>query len=198
MRMTPPLLSVLLCGVVLAGGGERCGRPAEADTTGVEEATVEITVPESGVVVVPGDQPVIQMAILLDTSGSMSGLIQQAKIALWKIVNEFITARQDGQRPMLSVALYEYGNSRLEAEGGWIRQILPLTDDLDRVSQELFALTTNGGIYRRNIGPSGRRMCGWRFGEWMLQWGRWSRGKMPGRTTITRRFTRPPAPIPIC
>ena len=30
----------------------------------------------------------IQMAILLDTSGSMDGLIEQAKAQLWKIVNE--------------------------------------------------------------------------------------------------------------
>ena len=33
--------------------------------------------------------PKIQLAVLLDTSGSMSGLIEQAKAQLWKIVNEF-------------------------------------------------------------------------------------------------------------
>ena len=40
--------------------------------------------------------PLIQMAILLDTSGSMSGLIEQAKTQLWTIVNEFATARRQG------------------------------------------------------------------------------------------------------
>ena len=34
-------------------------------------------------------ESLIQMAILLDTSGSMSGLIDQAKTQLWSIVNEF-------------------------------------------------------------------------------------------------------------
>ena len=32
--------------------------------------------------------PKVEMAILLDTSGSMEGLIEQAKSQLWQIVNE--------------------------------------------------------------------------------------------------------------
>jgi len=90
-------------------------------------------------------RPLIQIAILLDTSGSMSGLISQAKTQLWKIVNELAVSKRDGLAPELQVALYEYGNDGLSADEGWIRQILPLTTDLDRVSEELFALTTNGG-----------------------------------------------------
>lgn len=90
-------------------------------------------------------RPHIQLAILLDTSGSMSGLINQARGQIWSIVNEFIAARKDGQRPLLEVALYEYGNDGLPASGQWIRRVVPLTDDLDKVSQQLFALTTNGG-----------------------------------------------------
>ena len=89
--------------------------------------------------------PLVQIAILLDTSGSMEGLIEQAKSQLWKIVNEFINAKQNGQRPDLQVALYEYGKSSLSQASGWIRQIVPLTNDLDKISEELFALKTNGG-----------------------------------------------------
>jgi len=90
-------------------------------------------------------QPVIQLAILLDTSNSMDGLIDQAKSQLWKIVNEFIAVKRDGQRPLLQVALFEYGNDGLDAKENHIRLVLPLTDDLDQVSKELFALKTNGG-----------------------------------------------------
>src|SRR5688572_6682332 len=97
------------------------------------------------------EAPVVQIAILLDTSGSMQGLIEQAKGQLWKIVNEFISAKQNGRRPNLEVALYEYGKSSLSAASGWIRQIVPLTNDLDRISEELFKLTTNGG----------EEYCGW-------------------------------------
>jgi hypothetical protein len=91
------------------------------------------------------DTPLVQIAVLLDTSSSMSGLIEQAKTQLWKLVNEFITAKQDGKTPVVQVALYEYGKSSLRAEEHWIRQIQPLTRDLDKVSEDLFALTTNGG-----------------------------------------------------
>lgn len=90
-------------------------------------------------------EPRIQMAILLDTSSSMDGLIDQAKSQLWKIVNEFVTMKRDGRPPVLEVALYEYGKSELPSEESFLRMILPLTTDLDKVSQELFALTTNGG-----------------------------------------------------
>ena len=89
--------------------------------------------------------PKIQIALLLDTSNSMDGLINQAKAQLWKVVNEFISAERGGVRPEFEVALYEYGNNRLDRKENWVRRILPLTDDLDRISEELFALTTNGG-----------------------------------------------------
>jgi len=89
--------------------------------------------------------PLIQMAILLDTSGSMSGLIDQAKTQLWAIVNEFATTTKYKNIPELQLALYEYGKSSIPAEQGYIRLIVPFTTDLDKVSEELFALKTNGG-----------------------------------------------------
>ena len=95
--------------------------------------------------------PRIQLAILLDTSNSMDGLINQARTHLWKIVNEFATAKRGGKSPELQVALYEYGKSSLPAEGGFIRQVVPFTVDLDKVSKELFDLKTNGGD----------EYCGW-------------------------------------
>lgn len=93
----------------------------------------------------PTNKPLIQMAILLDTSGSMEGLIGQAKTQLWKIVNEMAMARKWGCNPRLEVALYEYGKSSLPASEGFMRMIVPLTTDLDRISEELFRLRTNGG-----------------------------------------------------
>ena len=91
------------------------------------------------------EKPNVQMAILLDTSSSMSGLINQARSQLWKIVNQFANVQQKGQAPHLEVALYEYGNSGLPGTEGFIRMVVPLTDDLDQVSEELFKLSTNGG-----------------------------------------------------
>lgn len=90
-------------------------------------------------------EPKVQLAILLDTSNSMDGLIEQAKTQLWKVVNTFILARQHGQMPHVEVALYEYGNDGLARETYWIRRVQPLTRDLDKISEELFRLKTNGG-----------------------------------------------------
>ena len=90
-------------------------------------------------------RPFIQIAVLLDTSNSMDGLIDQAKSQLWKIVNEFATAKKRGRIPDLQVALFEYGNNGLPAKEGYIRLVVPLTTDLDTVSEKLFALTTDGG-----------------------------------------------------
>src|SRR6188474_240730 len=81
--------------------------------------------------------PKVQIALLLDNSGSMSGLINQARTQMWKVVNEFIAAKRDGMTPEVEVALYKYGASP--------ERIAPMTRDLDLVSRELFALQINGG-----------------------------------------------------
>lgn len=86
----------------------------------------------------------IQVALLLDTSNSMDGLIDQAKSRLWNIVNTLTTLKYNGQAPQVEIALYEYGNDGLKDEN-YIRQVTPLTQDLDLVSEKLFALRTNGG-----------------------------------------------------
>jgi hypothetical protein len=89
--------------------------------------------------------PKIQVALLLDTSNSMDGLIDQARAQLWDIVNELSLAKCDNKAPTLSIALYEYGNSNLSQYNGYTRKVLEFTQDLDDVSKALFSLTTNGG-----------------------------------------------------
>ncbi|AZA88620.1 VWA domain-containing protein [Chryseobacterium shandongense] len=86
----------------------------------------------------------IQVALLLDTSNSMDGLIDQAKSRLWNIVNTLTTLKYNGKAPQVEIALYEYGNDGISDEN-YIRQVTPLTQDLDLVSEKLFALRTNGG-----------------------------------------------------
>lgn len=90
-------------------------------------------------------QAKIQIALLLDTSNSMDGLINQAKTQLWNIVNEMATAKYEGERPTLEIALYEYGNDGLSSSEGYIRMVSGFTTDLDLISEKLFGLTTNGG-----------------------------------------------------
>ena len=86
-------------------------------------------------------QPV-DLAICLDTSGSMDGLIDAARQKLWAIVNDLALAKPT---PKLRVALLTYGNDGHPAESGWVHVDSPFTEDLDGVSAQLFALKTNGG-----------------------------------------------------
>ncbi len=87
----------------------------------------------------------VQIALLLDTSSSMDGLIDQAKSQLWKIVNELARSQYFKEIPKLEIALFEYGNDNLSKSDGYIRMVSELTDDLDKISEDLFSLSTNGG-----------------------------------------------------
>lgn len=93
----------------------------------------------------PEDQRKVQVAILFDTSGSMDGLIEQAKSRIWNIVLEISNLKYNGTQPILEIALYQYGNDGLSASDNYIERILDLSSDLDVLSQKLFALHTNGG-----------------------------------------------------
>lgn len=83
-------------------------------------------------------RPKIQVALLLDNSGSMSGLLDQARSELWTIVGTLAEAKHGGRAPVVEVALYAYGNPTKAA-------LVPFTTDLDRVSEALFALGIDGG-----------------------------------------------------
>ncbi len=88
----------------------------------------------------------VKIALLLDTSNSMDGLINQAKAQLWDIVNKFTHAKcGTNAKPNLQIALYQYGNDALSSKEGYIQQVLGFSSDLDEISEKLFSLTTNGG-----------------------------------------------------
>jgi hypothetical protein len=143
IRRTRAALVVLLLGLMLG--------PAVRAAAGGDAAEN----PGSG-------RPTVQLALLLDTSNSMDGLIDQAKAQLWMIVGEFAETKLAGKMPRLEVALYEYGNDKLPATEGHIRMVAPLTDDLDRISEALFALTTDGGQeYCGKVIQAATRQLGW-------------------------------------
>ncbi|MCY7291961.1 MAG: VWA domain-containing protein [Ferruginibacter sp.] len=90
--------------------------------------------------------PKIQVAILLDVSGSMDGLIEQAKAQLWNMVNTLGKAKCDGTvSPKIEIALYEYGRSNNDVKAGYVKQINGFISDMDSLSENLFNLKTNGG-----------------------------------------------------
>jgi len=109
-------------------------------------SAINLFAKERGIAPPPADdRPLVQVALLLDTSNSMDGLINQARTQLWKIVNEISKCQRDGQVPHVQVALFEYGNNGIAAGENYVRMVLPFGENLDDVSEKLFALKTNGG-----------------------------------------------------
>lgn len=132
-------------GVAYAAGWHKPAAPVAA---GIEVQPPAKPVPEPGAAQVL-EQDTVQIALLLDTSSSMDGLINQARAHLWNMVDQMgkMTRVVDGKvrGVKIELALYEYGNSTIPEEQGYIRQVLPFTGDLDTVSEKLHGLFTNGG-----------------------------------------------------
>ena len=93
----------------------------------------------------PKASPRIQAAILLDVSGSMEGLIEQAKAQLWNMVSVMGKVKCEEGAPQIEIALYEYGRPSNGATVGFVKQLSPFSSDLSFLSQELFKLKTDGG-----------------------------------------------------
>ena len=85
----------------------------------------------------------IQIALLLDVSGSMAGLINQAKGQFWRMVNELTKATRNGQNVRIELSILSYGGDTL-AQNDYIQLHTLLTTDVDLVSTELFKLRDGG------------------------------------------------------
>lgn len=85
----------------------------------------------------------VDLVICLDTSGSMTQLIDSARAKLWDVVNELARAKPT---PYLRVGLLTYGSPNLStAAQGWVVRHTDLTSDLDTVYAKMMAMRTNGG-----------------------------------------------------
>ncbi len=80
----------------------------------------------------------IEVAFVLDTTGSMGGLIDGAKQKIWQIANEIARGEPT---PELKLALVGYRDRGDE----FVTRITPLTDDLDAVYGDLTKFVASGG-----------------------------------------------------
>ncbi|MBN1410643.1 MAG: VWA domain-containing protein [Spirochaetales bacterium] len=84
------------------------------------------------------EKPEVELVFVLDTTGSMSSLIQAAKMKIWSIINSMATAKP---APDIKVGLVGYRDK----SDSYITQIVPLSEDIDAVYSELMNFTANGG-----------------------------------------------------
>lgn len=89
------------------------------------------------------DTPKIQMALLLDISGSMNGLINQTQGQLWNLVNEMSTYKKKEITPQIELAVIAYGNGTIENR--YTEVLSEFTSEIDVISEKLFNIKTYGG-----------------------------------------------------
>ena len=104
------------------------------------------------------DDKTLEMVFVLDTTGSMGGLIDGAKQRIWGIVNEVM---QTPAKPNVRVGLVAYRDNGDQ----YVTQVLPLTNDLDKVYTTLMEYRADGGgdgpeNVRRGL-ADGVRRAGW-------------------------------------
>lgn len=83
-------------------------------------------------------QPQIEVCFVLDTTGSMSGLIAGAKAKIWSIANQLIAAKP---APRLKIALVAYRDRGDE----YVTRVFDLSEDIDAVYANLQTFRAAGG-----------------------------------------------------
>ncbi len=83
-------------------------------------------------------KPAIELVFVIDTTGSMGGLIEGAKQKVWGIVNEVMKSPSQPEVRMGLVAYRDHGDA-------YVTQVLPVTRDLDKVYNTLMAYKADGG-----------------------------------------------------
>ena len=86
----------------------------------------------------PQSKPRIEVCFVLDTTGSMGGLIEGAKQKIWSIANEMISAQP---RPELKLGLIGYRDRGDE----YVVKSFSLTDDIDAIYGHLREFQAGGG-----------------------------------------------------
>jgi len=144
--------------LVLASGFAACAQTAEPIKIALEPFNSDIILTDRE----PVDGPVIQLAICLDTSGSMEGLINQARTRIWSVVNRLDRAELNGKKPRLEVAIIQYGSNMQSSSEGYMTCVQPFTSDLDRISEALFSLQVDGSAeYCGQVIQLATQQLGW-------------------------------------
>jgi len=93
--------------------------------------------------VAPAEPRDVDIVLCLDTSGSMTALIDSARARLWDVVNQIAEVEPNAN---LRVGLLSYGSPMPDGEAkGWVVLQTPLTDDLDALYDTMWGLSTEGG-----------------------------------------------------
>ena len=143
-RLLISALFVLTAGVVLAapylGSARVAGYvPAVAPAVAIERpAPIAPPVEKAAVAALASTKPRVEVAFVLDTTGSMSGLIQGAKENIWAIATTMAQAKPAPEIRMGLVAFRDRGDE-------YITRVVDLSTDLDSMYATLMDFQAGGG-----------------------------------------------------
>lgn len=128
-RQAGVLLVLLLATVAVAAAWARKAAP-------------ERPVPHTTLITPPAPLPEgkarVEVAFVLDTTGSMSGLIEGAKQKIWSIANQLASAEQQTDVRIALIGYRDRGDA-------YVTRRFDLTDDIDSIYRELRAFGADGG-----------------------------------------------------
>ncbi len=130
--VTPAALAILAGSAIATCPPSECTDP---------QAQVVAVAPQPEVACLPATPEIesrIDVVFVLDTTGSMSGLIEGAKAKIWSIANQIASAKPRPQVRMGLVAYRDVGDE-------YVTKITSLTDDLDAVYADLMKFAAGGG-----------------------------------------------------
>lgn len=107
-------------------------------THGVTPPGLHVLPPVTQHITVPVVVPKIEVVFVLDTTGSMSGLIQAAKDKIWSIASTMVSAQPAPEISMGLVAYRDRGDA-------YVTKIVDLSIDLNSVYAALIDFTAAGG-----------------------------------------------------
>ena len=99
---------------------------------------VAVQKPAAAAAAAPEKKPQVEVCFVLDTTGSMSGLIEGAKAKIWSIANQIVKQKPT---PSVKIALIGYRDRRDE----YVTRRFDLTEDIDAVFANLQQFQAGGG-----------------------------------------------------
>jgi hypothetical protein len=137
--MKAKILSLaVVCGTVSVVAAYPGIKNFGAVSTSIPLTTVEQLNTGQGVTIVPNEPPVVEVVFVLDTTGSMGGLIEAAKEKIWSIATTMASAES---APRIRIGLVAY-RDRGDA---YVTRVVDLSDDLDSMYATLMDFQAEGG-----------------------------------------------------
>ncbi len=95
-------------------------------------------IPANTIELLAGQHPKIEVVFVLDTTSSMSGMIQAAKEKIWSIASSMASAQTAPEIKMGLVAFRDRGDA-------YVTKVIDLSSDLDSISATLMDFKAEGG-----------------------------------------------------